>query len=402
MNQLFVTHLRSFGLSILILLFASCTGSSSTKSIEPSSQSGPTSLATPVSTLTFNIPSTIEASSLTPYTVATNSTTHPLWETIQNWILANQIRTLLIDQSSNLWTGGPGGVIHWDLKTGKPTIYVIGAQPDKTNVVALAQTPDNTIWVGTFGNGISKFDNMNWQSFTDNDGLPGNYVISLIASKGKGIWADIQKMENNSYLGQEFHFGHFDGNRWDSKVGGGFWWIAELPDGSVVGAKGDTGIAKHDSVIGIYDGHEWKDLGLMQQTINAVTVAPDGTIWVATENNIFLYVNEIWESVTPPWAGKDFASVSSIAVAEDGTAWFGFSFGAGDFGKCGLRMDYAKERGVYRYDGKTWTHFTSDDGLVDDKICAITFDLRGNVWFGSFDKGVSSFDGHHWKTYTIP
>ncbi len=175
-----------------------------------------------------------------------------------------------------------------------------------------------------------------------------------------------------------------------------------MPDGSIVGARGDTGIAKHDSLVGIYDGQTWNDLGLTGQTITAVTVAPDGVIWVATPDSILRYVNGTWQKIIPPWAGQTTASVSSIAVGEDGIAWFGFSSFADDLDKCGSRADYAKEWGVYRYDGNNWTHFTADDGLVDNKICAITFDPNGNVWFGSFDKGISRFDGQNWKNYIVP
>ena len=55
-----------------------------------------------------------------------------------------------------------------------------------------------------------------------------------------------------------------------------------------------------------------------------------------------------------------------------------------------------------RYDGKLWMHFTTKDGLIDNKICAINIDANDNVWFGSFDKGVSRFDGKTWTSYVVP
>jgi hypothetical protein len=99
----------------------------------------------------------------------------------------------------------------------------------------------------------------------------------------------------------------------------------------------------------------------------------------------------------------DFTFVSSIAVSAENIAWFGFSrYAAFDLDPCGERSDSVEEVGVYRYDGKTWTHFTTEDGLIDNKICAISLDLSGNVWFGSYDKGVSRFNGETWTSYIVP
>jgi len=381
---------------VLILLVVGCARTNDVPTRPPV-------LVTSSSPLAAAYTPTVEAAALTPDSTSTLSAAHPAWKIATNWPLANQIQVMLIDEPHHLWAGGPGGLISWDLNTDQPTIYVNSDKPDETNIVALAQTLDSRLWVGTFGNGISSFDGKDWQSFTTGDGLPGNYILSLIPAKNGGMWVDLQKMEYVSDPDQEFHFGYFDDGHWASKVGGGFSWIKELPDGSVLGARGDTGFATHDSVIGVYDGREWKDLGLAGQTITAVTVAPDGVIWVATSGNIFRYAKDTWSEIVPPWVGKDFASVASIAVAEDGTAWFGFSYGSGLFpSTCGIRMDYAEEWGVYRYDGQNWTQFTTDDGLVDDKICVVTLDSSSNVWFGSFDKGISRFDGNGWTSYVIP
>ncbi len=52
--------------------------------------------------------------------------------------------------------------------------------------------------------------------------------------------------------------------------------------------------------------------------------------------------------------------------------------------------------GVFRYNGKTFTNYTTKDGLNSNGIFAIYEDKKGNIWFGT-DKGVSRFDG---KTFT--
>jgi ligand-binding sensor domain-containing protein len=92
-----------------------------------------------------------------------------------------------------------------------------------------------------------------------------------------------------------------------------------------------------------------------------------------------------------------------MAVSKDNTLWVGFSRRiVFDLDTCGDRDEYDEEQGVYRYDGKWWMHFTTEDGLVDNKICAITIDANDNVYVGSYDKGVSRFDGHTWTSYVVP
>ncbi|MCK4512364.1 hypothetical protein KAW64_11525, partial [bacterium] len=72
------------------------------------------------------------------------------------------------------------------------------------------------------------------------------------------------------------------------------------------------------------------------------------------------------------------------AIAEDtsGTLWFG------------------TWHGVSRYDGVSWTTYTTEDGLANDSVSAIAEDSSGDLWFGIVGGGVSRYDGVSWATYT--
>lgn len=53
--------------------------------------------------------------------------------------------------------------------------------------------------------------------------------------------------------------------------------------------------------------------------------------------------------------------------------------------------------GVYQYDGKTLLHFTTEDGLCQNKIVSIQEDTAGNMFFNT-DVGISKFDGQVFTT----
>ena len=50
------------------------------------------------------------------------------------------------------------------------------------------------------------------------------------------------------------------------------------------------------------------------------------------------------------------------------------------------------DQGVYRYDGKSFTNFTTKDGMRSDVVFSIVEDKRGNIWFGT-GSGISRYDG---------
>lgn len=402
MNRRYLSRLRSFGLVVIVALATGCVGTAE-NSIRPPSSATSTFSTPPIESSSF----AAEVISPVPDSTAALAAIDPEWEMKANWTPANQIRTVLVAQSGDLWTGGPAGVVHWDLKTNTPTVYAIRRKPENTNVLALSQTSDGAIWAGTFGNGLARFDGKNWQAFTMKDGLPGDYIISQTTTSQGDLWFTTQKDQyrGDQDWGKSSHFLHFDGANWIIEKGIAFDRLVTLPDDSIVSVYNEPpGGARFNSQIGIFNGQSWNRMDIYPgEWVDAIMVDPGGVMWLATRDTIYRYENQIWKEIIPPWAGKDFPEVSSIAVSKDGLAWFGFSRRtAFDIDTCGDRSDSYEEQGVYRYDGKSWIHFTTEDGLVDNKICAVSSDSSGNVWFGSFDKGVSRFDGHNWTSYIVP
>jgi len=76
--------------------------------------------------------------------------------------------------------------------------------------------------------------------------------------------------------------------------------------------------------------------------------------------------------------------VYSIFIASDGTQWFGTDQGV------------AKHEGGSTLDN--WTVYTTEEGLIDNFVQAITADKDEKLWFGTRG-GISVFDGSAWTAF---
>jgi len=57
------------------------------------------------------------------------------------------------------------------------------------------------------------------------------------------------------------------------------------------------------------------------------------------------------------------------------------------------------DSGLYFYNGKSFQHFTTREGLPNNKVCKIYEDRAGIIWFGT-GGGVSRYDGKSFRNFT--
>ncbi len=64
----------------------------------------------------------------------------------------------------------------------------IGVAYNPNYIISLAVDGDGTVWAGTWGAGLARFDGKKWRNFTTADGLPGNHIFMLYLDPKGRLW----------------------------------------------------------------------------------------------------------------------------------------------------------------------------------------------------------------------
>jgi streptogramin lyase len=134
-----------------------------------------------------------------------------------------------------------------------------------------------------------------------------------------------------------------------------------------------------------------EDDGLAGIIVESIAVAPDGTLWFGTSQGVSSFDGETW--ITYNHIDMPISSIPAVALAPDGALWFG------------------SYDGISCFDGDTCATYntgatpTSIHGPnpEPDWVRVIAVVQDGAVWFntpGLQDTGVCRFDGRTWITYT--
>jgi ligand-binding sensor domain-containing protein len=103
-------------------------------------------------------------------------------------------------------------------------------------VFSIHVAADDTVWAGTWGGGVSRFDGRTWSNLTTKDGLAGDIVYAIAQGK--------------------------DGAMWFGTSGG----------------------------VSRYDGTSWqtfgKKEGLLEESVYALAITPKGEVWAGTRRGV--------------------------------------------------------------------------------------------------------------------
>ncbi len=212
-----------------------------------------------------------------------------------------------------------------------------------------------------------------WMTFTTVDGLPNNIVTAVACGDDGTAWIGTQGTAPS----------YFDGIRWRTCNGA----VTGIPSYIAVDQHGTVWFVSEQKPLTSFDGTSWRCLDDSPANITGIMFDSNNVMWMGT-NGSGLYRRD-GETVTNFTAENSELKTSSprvLAVDHQNGVWIGYDEVDGD------------DCGASHFDGDHWRHYTDDDGLVSNNVCAAAVDHDGIVWFGT-NTGVSRFDGSMWTTY---
>jgi ligand-binding sensor domain-containing protein len=145
--------------------------------------------------------------------------------------------------------------------------------------------------------------------------------------------------------------------------------------------QNQTNVPKDNISKGLYSESQLKEMttsNVPTSMVRNIKQARNGDILIASYLGVFRYDGTSFTNLTSKMISPRFSSFWDVLEDRKGNLWFG-----------------TKDSGVYCYNGKSFQHFTTKDGLASNQVFHIYQDKTGNMWFGA-----SRYDGKSFRNFT--
>ena len=288
------------------------------------------------------------------------------WNTSQGFP-ADLIWNIRRDRRDALWVGTGLGLVRLN-RSGRIRIWTKKDGLGGDNVRWLSESSDGSIWAAMKPGGLARIDSVSGRirRITSKDGLPCDPEDVLIDRQDRlwlttacGLFLNKRPSVSNQVARVET----------PEPFGRAAWKILE--DG-----RGTIWVTNRTALWSLRNG-QWRQHGRQEGIITknpyVMALAKDGSIWMRHRYDAGIDRLEI--------SDDRIVQVTEVVPANprtaQGTAFHGFD-AFGNFWRGGTD-------GVFTLSGKTWTQFTTEDGLVSNDCDGEAFwaDPNGDVWMGT-------------------
>lgn len=215
--------------------------------------------------------------------------------------------------------------------------------------------------LGSFGGGVYWMDSPGvWRHVSTEEGLSSEYVLSLCLDREGDLWVGtdgggLDRIKKKIFSTPDAgHAWSLESISQDTNDG---FWMAFNSHGLSYAASNTI----HDYQIGS-SSSAWSVLVDNQQTV-----------WAGTRyEGLFTFAAGYYFR---PVEGSEIlgAQINGLFQSHDGVLWA------------------TTPKGLGRWDGQNWSLLTTNDGLSDNSIRAVTEDGQGNLWVGTESGGLNLF-----------
>lgn len=332
--------------------------------------------------------------------IGTNGGLFRLRQALFTTFTANQglsssfVRAVLPIPNGKLFVGGSSGL---DIFDGKNFTHIPSPFPRPISVLSLTQANENTVLVGTYTDGILKYENGILTPYLSRDnGLPSNEVRALLVANDQSIWiGTAQGLVCRKADGELIYFDESSGLPANFIMG-----LMEDINGRIWAATG-IGLAYYeDNSIFEVTFPEASDVG----HAFGFFITEKGT-WMSTDRGIGYFDNETQQvRVIGKSQGLPVDKVFAVAIDDADRMWISSNQGV---------MVTTMESVSAYLNGSTDTvffdHFKSEDGLLSIQVNggsqpSLNIDEQDNVWFPTA-KGLATVNTSNLKRisdYSVP
>lgn len=233
--------------------------------------------------------------------------------------LPNKIMWAHIDREQACWIAGEGGVtrikgeevVFFDASNGLPTKPLAHLMEDSAG----------RIWVGSWGGGVSSYENSRWRTWTTADGLRHQDVNGCAEDRFGRVWvAGSAGMVRGGHGVSVFAEGKFEQNDIGKELAVNVMSIDGDRDGSIIlGFIGGLAIIESDDTIHMIRPED----GLPQRTPQAVYVDRGSRIWAGTWGGGIVQVDSESYRILDEFKLPDAKHVRRITEDDRGNLWVG-------------------------------------------------------------------------------
>jgi ligand-binding sensor domain-containing protein len=301
------------------------------------------------------------------------------------------IHALAADYENNIWFANDEGIFcfQWDpdLTKRKIRFYPIKNFPEINKVMSLYRDNWGFLWIGTFGNGLIRFDPFAGRKIriTQKDGLLNGNILSIrgsatelwLATLGGAFKCNLDIKLSDFYFIPEFEsFGRDEGLSNN--------YIYNL----FIDKNGRVWFATDGSGVCLYSDHEFRNIGqnsdFANKIIYSVTAGPDGKVWMnIAKDGLYCYNGN---NITRTLHDKEHKNLSFSGIVVNH--------------KNEVVMAYDKGIDVLNTLSGAIAHYESNAGLIEinPDLNTLALDSTGAVWIGT-SKGIirySPLSGKVW------
>ncbi|MBX7220683.1 MAG: GAF domain-containing protein [Blastocatellia bacterium] len=287
----------------------------------------------------------------------------------------NAVFDITEDTAGVLWLATGAGVCRSDGTSFQ--VYNTAHGLETNQVSGVLADRQGRIWCTTFGGGLARLEDERFLVFNRSNGLPDNYLTAIFEDYEGSIWCGTMWNGVCRFKSEMFTSYTAANGIGEGIITG----IAEDRDHTLWFSSVNNGLATLSGT-GQTKHYGTKD-GLLEEQIWTLFIDSRNRVWAGGQRGVSCFENGKFSTFTTEQMGAR-ERITAIAEDKQGRLWFG--------------TDSPTSNGIFCYNGKTFTRYSTEQGLGDNQVPFFLVDNKDTLWVCT-EHGLSRFDGSRFTNF---